>query len=1042
MAGCHFCVMIWKCLFVNRESGSEGDENQRIVIPAWKPQYSGIVLSRLWWPGCQAAEINLCHESIMVSFGNSEASGDAVPSALFRSRDCFTEYLEQNVLLAREPLASTASGIVCGITQKLYDTLHDLKNTVADNCELENGLALGCSDGSLNLGTAHRRFEEEVQGILEALGRFQSAIQNLTLIHWPRRQWLLFEALLTNGLDRFLHGRSLDMGGFRLEFVTFRKLYQYYAVPKAQASNPRHKPTSGKSTADNQDQFEATAAQQKPLVAKYEPPPNSTPSEFFQDGDWAKFCASLEPLQQDRQNAVQTDFAKLRISADRLEQRIQSLPQILPSCTTRYHEWLLDMIVSSLKDLKTGMSMHIEHCMKPGVAISRIGRFLGPAENPISRGGARACKSTGQDSHSSEDDSTISYDNLETAKSWLQACLGFHEPCHSVEHTKPTSRLPTRVIDVSNAEAPSIVLGWGREVPYFTLSYKWGTSKQFQTTRHDEYSLPVEKLSRTIRDAIWITNILGCQYLWVDALCIVQNDAADKAREINIMHEIYRNSTLTLFAAAADGVEHGIGAVRDRRLTRPCSLDIKLDIEDNKTTGFSVQIILDKEDRQLLGLEPLYRRGWVLQEEILSRRALVFGSRMIYWECLCESLDEYSSYPSYRLEPITLPNGPETMGFVGLRSKLILRRQQRTGPQPAGTYFEWYEMVSDFCYRNLSHTEDILPALDGIKNAFMEVTGGTFLEGIWKEEIYLGLAWYVASNGHGDRTSFWGLLERVTDRTGPDWSWTSHFNAPIKFWDYWKTNARVVSDLSLQAAPEPCLATAQIPSRSFGSFLSFFGLPITTKASAFLKVVGYGKPAIVKALRSRVASWSEFDKTAPWAVKQPQLSWPVYDPTTRLQIGVMAMDSAFDAPLFLEEKITCLICTVWKKYKEEHIICLALKLVDKEQQLYRRIGLVSLLPSRVRWINGETKDIEGADSLEYEWDPILRHRPVSHDSQPAELCALGIVSTAPRPVLFALITLFDSRLAKVAFSVACLFLFHYRFGRIGLNLVPLWSQEL
>jgi hypothetical protein len=52
--------------------------------------------------------------------------------------------------------------------------------------------------------------------------------------------------------------------------------------------------------------------------------------------------------------------------------------------------------------------------------------------------------------------------------------------------------------------------------------------------------------------------LLGHRYLWVDALYIIQDDLADKAKQLPMMGMIYGSSTFTIMAAAGDSAEAGL----------------------------------------------------------------------------------------------------------------------------------------------------------------------------------------------------------------------------------------------------------------------------------------------------------------------------------------------------------------------------------------------------------------------------------------------------------------------------------------------------
>ncbi|KEY71445.1 hypothetical protein S7711_10102 [Stachybotrys chartarum IBT 7711] len=123
--------------------------------------------------------------------------------------------------------------------------------------------------------------------------------------------------------------------------------------------------------------------------------------------------------------------------------------------------------------------------------------------------------------------------------------------------------LDDRVIFVGNETSPPhLVNGAGVCAPYYALSYCWGTTKARVTTKQtlEEHmqALPVENLAKTIREAIQITRKLGIDYLWVDALCIIQDDEIDWATQAALMHRIYSNAELTLSSLHSKDCDDGL----------------------------------------------------------------------------------------------------------------------------------------------------------------------------------------------------------------------------------------------------------------------------------------------------------------------------------------------------------------------------------------------------------------------------------------------------------------------------------------------------
>lgn len=130
--------------------------------------------------------------------------------------------------------------------------------------------------------------------------------------------------------------------------------------------------------------------------------------------------------------------------------------------------------------------------------------------------------------------------------------------------------MPTRVVDVSNdgvrliETKPSVLEGDDRR--YCALSHCWGPVPIIKTEKanYDEHckAIPWELLSKTFREAILTTRQLGFRYIWIDSLCIKQDDGADWAAEAATMCDVYQNAILTIAATQAE--DGGVGCFKDR----------------------------------------------------------------------------------------------------------------------------------------------------------------------------------------------------------------------------------------------------------------------------------------------------------------------------------------------------------------------------------------------------------------------------------------------------------------------------------------------
>lgn len=177
---------------------------------------------------------------------------------------------------------------------------------------------------------------------------------------------------------------------------------------------------------------------------------------------------------------------------------------------------------------------------------------------------------------------------LATIKAWLAVCNSEHLNCTDIKQEEVS--LPTRLIDmitlpscgdlggVSGDEASWRKLFQGsrcrliENVPartgnYVTLSYCWGTALPYTTTSKNLQQhlagLYFVQLPKTLQDAIMVARYLGFRYIWIDCICIVQDDEQDWAREAARMADIYSKSALCIAASRASNCDEGFLHLRN-----------------------------------------------------------------------------------------------------------------------------------------------------------------------------------------------------------------------------------------------------------------------------------------------------------------------------------------------------------------------------------------------------------------------------------------------------------------------------------------------
>lgn len=202
--------------------------------------------------------------------------------------------------------------------------------------------------------------------------------------------------------------------------------------------------------------------------------------------------------------------------------------------------------------------------------------------------------------------------------------------------------MPTRLIDVStNSEGPIRLILTNKEIQdrYIALSHCWGQLSDDQRFCTYESNLDqrmadisYDRLPPTFRDAVNVTRALGVRYLWIDSLCIIQQNAADWANEAGRMEDVFSNAHYTIAASSASSSLVGFLGSRMPRdaigVTTPSGPVYLAEAIDDFATDVEKSI--------------LSTRGWVFQERALSRRTIYFTSKQVYWECgdgvVCETL--------------------------------------------------------------------------------------------------------------------------------------------------------------------------------------------------------------------------------------------------------------------------------------------------------------------------------------------------------------------------------------------------------------------
>ncbi|KAK2769649.1 HET domain-containing protein [Colletotrichum kahawae] len=364
-------------------------------------------------------------------------------------------------------------------------------------------------------------------------------------------------------------------------------------------------------------------------------------------------------------------------------------------------------------------------------------------------------------------------------------------------------RLPTRLIDVGfrgpgkEHDEPRLVITANypplqdadEDQRYIALSYCWGPSekaaRQLMTktlTLQDRLrQIPFSTLPKTHQDALQICTLLGVRYIWIDSLCIVQDDKSDWEREADQMGVVYARAYLTICAGQGNSSLDGF-------LMRTCpSNSAKIPFTSSLKPAVSGCFSLfapSRECPEVLTLIPgkefdpfdlgltMYdpyaydkncswsERGWTFQEAILSPRILFFGKSMVH---VCSGDDLiYSEDAIYDITPKEVQD----------KSNRFLRnmQQESLGTSEDDMWYQWRGLISSYSCRSLTYRSDIFPALSALAKIWTERAKGDCLAGIFSSDLNNGLLWSIEREQSASE-----YLSTFTEEayTAPSWSWAS-----------------------------------------------------------------------------------------------------------------------------------------------------------------------------------------------------------------------------------------------------------------------------
>jgi hypothetical protein len=235
----------------------------------------------------------------------------------------------------------------------------------------------------------------------------------------------------------------------------------------------------------------------------------------------------------------------------------------------------------------------------------------------------------------------LSTKTISSIRDWITSCVDQKNSDHTRCFLSEKKFLPSRLIEIEQSDS-GLQLRLVRSqdidpehhggINYTTLSYCWGGNQPAkliaQSLASYEQQIPWAIIPKTLQDAATTTNLLGIRYVWIDSLCIIQDDDDDKSREISQMAMVYSHSTLTIMARRGDKATDGFLHERSFPFGTTQFMFRSTESRRRGLVTLTFKSAIESENDMALNT-----RGWVMQEYLLSTRIVKFGDWNTEWSC-------------------------------------------------------------------------------------------------------------------------------------------------------------------------------------------------------------------------------------------------------------------------------------------------------------------------------------------------------------------------------------------------------------------------
>lgn len=384
-------------------------------------------------------------------------------------------------------------------------------------------------------------------------------------------------------------------------------------------------------------------------------------------------------------------------------------------------------------------------------------------------------------------------------KYWFTECCNNHALCLP----SSSSFSPTRLLLLENEHSTRVVetTDWTIRHPYAALSHCWGNANRLKLQKSNMMDLSkhlsIKELPTTYREGIFVSLALGISYIWIDSLCIIQDDEEDWSKEAAMMKDVFEHCSVNLSATAAADSSQSNFRDRDPEIIPPLEVTVSdWKWEEPGQSKFWLAIKWVDMRREDIVYSPLHSRAWVFQEASLSRRRIDLARTQMWWSCqqnwACETYPlgvwdvsnrEYQPGERGSLQYFNMlkQRGFDHNAMLSICPQSGPSSQAATTVADSNTWPEqkedhqahWFEQVRIYSDCGIIETKDRLIAFAGIAQRYAQVRGlslGDYLAGIWRQELPHSLCL---------RPNHKKLSYRPDGYRAPSWSWAS-LEGPVK----------------------------------------------------------------------------------------------------------------------------------------------------------------------------------------------------------------------------------------------------------------------